>query len=372
MAALWLGMALAARAQDATVAFLGSENSGKDPRFDYLGPLVSGIILYDLSSSAGIALVDRTSLDAVLREQEISAGLGKGDAAKLGAILGASHIARAEYGVIGQEVSLTLSLVDAGTAQTYAFTDRGTDENLVHALAERLVKKLTGNDAQFRSGQRKRSLLSLKDVTPGSVSLYTALQNAEIYVDGAFAGFTSGDIRVPFKAENLEPGSHTLSVKLAGFGMVKLPEVEYREWSKAVELPPGKNVAVKADIRMFSDWYYEIRKVKELDFRLRAEAGKDVKEGAVETDFVDREGVSHPVVLTYRATRDQAGGSLSATLSVDGARKPLSLACATGKKAEAAADIGPLRLSAELNARGADAEYGLLVERTDIQADEWE
>jgi TolB-like protein len=356
----------------ASIAFLGTVNSGQDPRYDYLEPFVSGILMYDLSSSEGIALVDRSSLDAVLKEQEISMSLGSGDAVKLGSILGARWIAKAEFTAMGPEIALTLSLVDAQSAQSYVFSDRGSDENLIHGLAERLVKKASGRDVALRSDSSKRSLFSLKDEQPGSISLYTALIDAEILLDGAFVGFSPGSIKTPVKIEGVDPGVHEVGVKLDGFGMVVLPQVSYEPWRQKVEVKAGKNAAVKAEIRTYQDWYYKLKSLKDDSFILYPEKGKDAKDGKGAFDFADRTGAVHKVSYSYQASTLGGGGKISGSLVYDGKTVPFAVDCKAGKEAKGATAAGPISLNVTVGADSSfHCDFRVQMERTDLIDDEW-
>jgi hypothetical protein len=360
----------AAAAQPVSVAFLGTANSGGDARYDYLEPLISGLILYDLSSTDGLVLTDRAMLQDVLKEQELSLNLGKGDAVKLGGILGARWIAKAEYSAMGQEVAVNLTLVDVETSQSFVFADRGTDENLVHGIAEKAVKKLCGADVAFRSEQRERSLLSLKDVKPGSVNLHCPLIQAQVFLDGEFVGYSTGDVKTPLKLENLEPGKHTIGVKLQGFGAVKLPQVAFVDWEKTVDILPGKNLVVQADAMAFSEWYYRLIVLDDQRFKLKTDAAKDFSKTY---PFTDRQGKSRPITLSFKAGLDAKGGRIAGSLSMDGASVPLELACPSRKEAEATAALGPIKASLSVDLHNPERnEYELKLERTDIEFGEWE
>lgn len=357
-------------AQPVAVAFLGTANSGGDARYDYLEPLISGLLLYDLSSTEGLALTDRAMLKDVLKEQELSLNLGKGDAVKLGGILGARWIAKAEYSVMGQEAAVNLTLVDVETSQSFVFADRGTDENIVHGIAEKAVKKLCGADAAFRSEQRQRSLLSLKDVKPGGVNLHCPLIDAQVFLDGEFVGYSAGNVKTPVKLENVDPGKHVLLVKLSGFGSVKLPEVKFVDWEKTVDVLPGKTVAVQADAMAFSEWYYRLIRLDEQSFLLKPDGAKEF---ATTYPFVDRRGASRPISVSFKAGLDAKGGRITGSLSIDGASAPLDIRCAPRKEAEAKVELGPIKASLSIDLHNPDRnEYRLRLERTDIEFGEWE
>ena len=49
-----------------TVAFVGTENRTGSPELDYLGSIIEGLILFDLSRINALTLVERQRLNAVL------------------------------------------------------------------------------------------------------------------------------------------------------------------------------------------------------------------------------------------------------------------------------------------------------------------
>ena len=62
---------LVAGAQTRTVAFLHVANLDTNPRYDYLAGMIKGLLLFDLSRIEGVAVVERSRLEEVLREQEL-------------------------------------------------------------------------------------------------------------------------------------------------------------------------------------------------------------------------------------------------------------------------------------------------------------
>ena len=73
------------------IAFLSIDNLSVDPRYDYLAGIISGILLFDLAGVNDIVVVDRSSLESVLREQELilSDLTDEDKAVDVGKILGA-------------------------------------------------------------------------------------------------------------------------------------------------------------------------------------------------------------------------------------------------------------------------------------------
>ncbi len=359
-------------AQSNTIAFLGTLNAGGDPRFDYLSSFISGIVLYDMTSQAGVTLVDRSSLDDVLHEQEVSLSLGKGDAVKIGKVLGARWISKAEFTIVGGDIALTLHLIDAESSQAFVYADRGKDENLIHGLVELAVKKATGKDVPLRTDITERSLTSLRDEKPGSINLHCRLIDAEIHLDGKFIGYTTGDIRKPFVIQDLEPGKHEVAVYLRGFGRVILPEVSFVPWKETITVRAGKNEVVKSNAGSFTEWWYDLIRLKDERWKLLDEPGKNAKSGEIAFEFMDRKGKTVKVKIAYAATRDAKGGSITATASYGAETAQYVLPCAIGEEAESTIKIGPLSLRGDINLKGTNDSYELEIQRTDVEWGEWE
>ncbi len=252
-----------------TLAIIEIANAGMDPRVDYLSSMVQGILAFDLGSTGDIALVDRRNLDAVLKEKELSLsaiGQDADSAAAAGRLVGADWLLSGEYVFMGADVLITLSLTDTATAKRVVFRDRGSSENLVHGLAEQVALRLTGKQATFAESGRSRSLVSLRDETPGSVALFSPIIKAEVYLDEQFIGYTTGDNTVPLILDKLSPGQHTVRVHLdSSFGVVKLPEVSFHDWQVTVAVEPGKRATLRDQTRQLNDYLYRLI---ELGFRL--------------------------------------------------------------------------------------------------------
>jgi TolB-like protein len=305
------------------VAILEIANAGMEPRLDYLAGIVQGILAFDLGSRPDLALVDRRNLDAVLKEKELSlSALGQdaGAAAEAGRLAGADWLVSGEYVFLGSDVLLTLSLTDAATAKRTVFRDRGSTENLVHSLAEKLVQRLTGASASFADAGRSRSLVSLRDETPGSIALYSILIRAEVFVDGQFYAYTTGDPTVPLDIEKLSPGKHRLRVHLNNdFGVIKLPEVSFHDWEAEVEVEPAKRLTVRDETRHFNETLYHLIALggDGSKPKIPAKAGDalDPKLSFVkELSFQDRTGAE--VRVRVEAKPRQAGDSITLDLAL--------------------------------------------------------
>ena len=396
--------AAAAPASGPALAVLDLENAGLDPRVDYLAGILQGLLAYDLGSVGGITLVDRRNLDSVLKERELSlSALGQDSAAAAaaGKIIGADWMLSGNYVFTGSDVLLTLSLTDTASAKRIVFRDRGSTENLVHHLAEQIVLRLTGRTVTLADDTRSRSLVSLRDETPGSIALHSIIIDAEIFLDGSFVGYTTGDVRTPFVIEKVGPGAHKLRTHLdSSFGVIKLPEVSFGDWEAEVQVEPGQRLVVRDETRQFNELLYALQNlysetltapadnlaplsvVKELSFqdrkgqeiRVRLEAQpRPLANGGVAVDIsLSAAPAAASGAAGGGAVARPAGGATTADGAVAGpaaAEARLSLS-RTGGEDEGAdeqkADAGIVGLSASLDKSGSSWELELWLERTDI------
>ncbi|MBA7627040.1 hypothetical protein ES703_34501 [subsurface metagenome] len=240
-------------AESLSIAFLPIENLSANPRYDYLEGIIKGILQYDLSSEPGLEVVDRSQLEHILKEQELRLGSladDQGKALEVGRIIGADYLLKGEYVFLGDEVLVTISLLDVTTARTTTFRERGSSENILHCLAEQIIFRFLGKQIKLQSNQRDRSIISLRDETPGLIALHSHLIEAEIFLDDEFVGYTTGGGRVPFMIENVAPGLHRLRIHLQDFGLVREPEITFHDWQEEVEVRPGKRHVIRAKAQM--------------------------------------------------------------------------------------------------------------------------
>lgn len=356
----------------AVVAVLGVENRSRDPRYDYLEGLLQGLLLFDLSRSGRASLVERAALEQVLKEQELRlSGLADNQAAQVGKLLGADWLVKADYVFLGQDVLLNASLIEVSSGRAAAFSERGGTENLVHALCERLIERLTGEKVALRSSEA-RSILSLRDESPGSIALHSMLIDAEILVDGEFAGYTTGDVRVPFVIDNLRPGTHTLRLRLSSFGVVKLPEVTFQDWEQEVVVAPGRRQVVRADARHFNDILYRLIRLLDGGFKVAAaETGRPVARSH-DASFTDRDGRRVPIQLRVETAGRPGGLEVSLVLSYDGKESRFRLESAKDRKQELEEKVGKVALEASLEERfGGEFSIEYSLARTDIRQNMW-
>lgn len=335
-----------------TVAILGIENAGNDPRFDYLAGSFQGIVAYDLASRDDLTVVERKNLDRVLREQELSLSeaASKDSAARIGGLLGAQWLLTGEYYYSGERIILSLSLIKVETGEVAVYRESGVTENLAHGLAERIVMKLTGREAKFVDPARERSVLSLRDETPGSIALHSPIIDAEIYLDGEFVGFTTGTEKTPFVIEKVRPGKHELRVHLSSdFGVARLPEVVFADWTAAVDVQPGARRVVRDGTRNVHDILNSLRTLYERE--AKADPGKtETLADSKSLSFDDRTGKKIPVKLDVAPDAKPGSITLDFSLDVAGTSKRFSLAYTDSQKGEARLDetVGLVRLRAAM------------------------
>jgi hypothetical protein len=348
---------------------------------------VQGLLAFDLGSRKDLSLVDRRNLDAVLKEKELSMsaiGQDSGSAAEAGRLAGADWLLSGEYVFMGSDVLITLSLTDTATAKRAVFRDRGSSENLVHKLAEQVVLRLTGNQAAFADPSRSRSLVSMRDETPGSIALFSPIIRAEVFLDGQFVGYTTGDGAVPLLLDALSPGQHRVRTHLdSSFGVLGLPEVSFRDWEATVDIVPGKRATLRDGTRHFNDFLYKLIELGSGSIRapdVESKPGSPAPRLAFSKDFAfqDRTGAEIAVRMTAKPRLEGSSLVLDLTLSSG----PMGQAPATsgfslaipaselaGKDGESKAGIVILSADLERNSDYWSLDWRL--ERTDIRQNMW-
>jgi TolB-like protein len=357
------------------IAFLTIDNKSADPRYDYLEGIINGILLFDLAEAEGIVIVDRSSLESVLKEQElILSDLANNEqAVKVGKILGADYLLKGQYVFLGTEVMVSISLVEVGSAKTLPFSDRGATENLIHSLSEQIILRLTGKTVVLQSEQHERSIISLKDEKPGSISLFINLVRADIFLDDEFIGYSTGDSTVPYEVENVYPGKHTVRVHLDGFGIVKQPEITFHDWEEVVEVKPGKRHVLKANIKLFSSELYDIQKIIREYVNIGSQDFKNPFKRQHTLSFQDRDGKKNTINLNVELKISEKQAVLGATINFKGKIYYLENVCATREKQEARKRIENIDviLTTEYdNTKRCYISYSIF--RNDITTDMWQ
>ncbi|MFA6508649.1 MAG: hypothetical protein WCT14_21295 [Treponemataceae bacterium] len=351
------------------VAVLPLENKSGDPRYDYLGGIAGGLLQFDLSSSGAVELVDRSVLDAALRERELSLSAVAAEPNRLPKGLeGADYLLAGEYVLIGKDILLTLKLVDVSTTRVSTFSEGGSTENLVHVLAERVVERLAGKRPTLSREGRGRSLLSLRDETPGTIVLHSPLIDAEILLDGAFIGYTTGDRRKPYIIDNLEPGDHTVSTNLGrDFGTVKQPEISFGPWIEKVSVPSGKRVVVTDPSTHFNDVLYRLQRL--ISISQTAIFKKDGFFAQKAFHFTDRKGTDRigGIAVNLILGSDEKKGTGSAVFTADGERKEITFSFGPEKSTEVREILGLVVFTVKVEERYGRFDFQMEAERTDVR-----
>jgi TolB-like protein len=348
------------------LALLSIENQSADPRFDYLEGIIRGVLLFDLSSQPGVEMITRTDLDAILREQELQVSGLTADpqaAARVGQLLGADYLVRGEYTALGGEVQVTVRLLEVAGGRTLSFVERGSSENLLHALAERVLQRLTGSQVALQSEQKERSILSLRDEKPGKISLHSFLIDAEIFLDEEFVGYTTGNERTPFVMEGVLPGRHRVRIHLQDFGVVKEPEISFHDWEQTVEVLPGKNHVLRSNARHFNDLIYRLQQLLREEIPREELARAPQVKRRHDASFTDRSGRRVPILFDLEARRRTGGLELRAVARYDGEERVLSLTAGAEEDRELRQAIGLVDVVLSLDS----GEISYEIWRNDIQ-----
>ena len=355
-----------AQALPVNIAFLSIDNLSANPRYDYLEGIIRGLLLFDLSGAQDIEVVNRSDLDAILREQELQLSdlaEDQNKAIEVGRILGADYLLRGEYVFLGNDVLITVRLVDVIEARSLTFSERGASENTLHAIAEQIIFRLTGREVVLQSEQHDRSIISLQDEKPGSVHLFSHLIDAEIFVDDEFVGYTTGDPRVPFEIEDLPTGPHKLRIHLSGFGVVREPEITFHDWEEEVQIKPGKRIVVRAKAQLFNHIIYSLQQLvrEDIDFR-ELEGGNPVRREH-DASFVDRDGKPVPITLVATARRQGDRLEYVVDISYDGQSYKWDLSGPIDDRKDIRERVGKVEVRLEVDS----SEVSYAIWRKDIE-----
>jgi hypothetical protein len=351
-----------------TVAFVGVQNLSQNPDYDYLASFTEGLILFDVSSAKEIILVERTRLEKILSEQnlQVSGLAGEGKEKKtieIGKLLAADYLVSVDYTIVAGEVAFTLRMADTTTGEVRVFTSRGTLENDIHSLAEGLVRSLAGKNYSFTKPGEKRSLLTLRDLQPGTISLYSNLVNAEILLNDKFAGYTKGDLYNAILIPDLDPGIYVMRIHLTNdFGVVKLPEFTFSDWQEKITVNPGRVTTIRSVIHHFNETIYSLAKLFNEDYNLTE---KDQKINTSKSlSFTDRGGKAVTMKLSVNGTRSSGGATAVCTLQYEGKDTVLEV---SRQAPEKNADVGKVRISVEMYSSNPQQDrVSINIMRTDV------
>jgi TolB-like protein len=361
-----------------TILMLNIQNQSKDTRYDYMENLIKAILQFDFATINRLKLIDKTTLEKTLKEQEMMLStLALEDAFKLAVSLKADYIITGKYRTVEseegeEEVEITISLYETATQQPVNYIEQGRSENLIHAIAEQIVFRLSGKMEEFQSELYERSLLSLIDEKAGRISLHTTLKDAEVFLNGELVGITTGLLHTPLKIENLKPGSYVLQVHLDEFGVIKLPEVTFQDWQQEFEITPGKHYVVKANIEHFSYLLTDLIELVSEKLDLTLGGAKDNYHKTHEVLFQDRKGTEIKLTLQVAGSIESDRVTVKAKIVQQETEHEFEHTCVLGETASTTHKIGLVRLTITTDYKYKNrAALSYLLERTDISINMW-
>ncbi|MDZ7793869.1 MAG: CsgG/HfaB family protein [Spirochaetia bacterium] len=281
-------------AQNQTVAVLPLENSTGDTRSDYLGKIAEALLMFDLASQKDVELVSRSELDSVMQEQRLAlSGLTdeNSELREIGGLTGAGYLISGEYVHLGDDILFNIRLISVESGEVIVVRERGTDENTVHRVSEKLLAGLTGSTPTLENKAGTRSIISMKNEEPGSLHIFSHLIDAQIFLDDEFVGYTTGVATHPFILDQVRPGPHIVKTHLSkNFGVVELPEIRFKDWQTEVIVRPGARTVIRDESRHFNNYLYELQWLirEEYDFQTFEELSDF--EAVLAYEFTDRDG----------------------------------------------------------------------------------
>jgi TolB-like protein len=356
-----------AQQKNTHIAVISVKNLDSSPQFDYLGGMIQGLLLYDFTRTPGISVIERSHIDTVINEQQLqSSGIvnDPASASKVGKLLGVQFLVFCEYVVMGQEALITIKIISVETGKVTVFTERGRTENIVHLLAENSCAFLTGSKVSFRSTTSDRSLISMKDETPGSIALYSNIVRAEIFLDNEFVGYTKGNAETPTELDKLKPGSHTVRVHLGkAWGVIDLPQIRFRDWEETVNVQPGKRHAIRDHTRDFNGQLYDLILLNRTDIKMTDETMSELKK-PIDLSFVDRDGKKVSIIINIQPDIEKSVYTVK--INYNGQTSTHTAAAEAKKDNQFIFKSGKIKCDIRIDTRRNPVPFNMLVERTDI------
>ena len=354
-----------------SLAVLPFNNMNRNQDQDYLTGIITSILVEDLSQSGSLRIVERENIREVLKEQKLqmSGLLDEKSAMKAGKLLGASYILKGGYVFLGQDVFINTTLIDVETGSSRTFSQRGYQENTVHALSEKLLDYLTGSKVSLQNKAGEKTILALKQQEPGTVELFSYIINSRVYIDDVFVGYTTGDHTVPL-ALKISPGKHTIRTHLTdNFGVIDIPEIVFHDWEKTFELLPKEKLILEDKTRHFNELLYKMMRLLRKEVSITP--GKaDNKQVSHSLKFTDREGkvINISIVLDFKETdTPEKGGKADIRLTYQGKPSRYTYFAPSGKELEFSEKVGKIKLDLDLDCSASYRwDLGYSIWRTDI------
>jgi TolB-like protein len=356
-----------------SILILDIKNQSNNTQYDYLQYLIKAILLFDFATVQELAVIDTPTLEKAVQEKTLLlSNLKPEEALDLALSLNADYLLSGKYVMVKEEVEISISLLEVKTKQPVQIIEQGKNENLIHAIAEQIVFRLSGKMPEFQSELYERSIVSLIDEKPGSISLHTTLKEAEVYLNNQLVGYTTGMMLTPFKIENLKPGQYTLRVHLPEFGVIKTPEVTFHDWEQEIEITPGKNYVVKANIQHFSYLLTNLMELLAEKMELSLKTEIESKNALHEITFQDRQGKEIKVLLDFTASIEKDKTSAKAKLTYNKIGHELEAVCALGQTKNTSTDVELVKLTVSIDYKyKGKAEITYKLERKDLSPTMW-
>ena len=352
-------------------AFLSIENMNKNPGYDYLQGIVEGLFMYDLSTSNDLILTERADIENVLEEQKLKfSGIieDKDTGKQFGEIIGADFLLSGGYVFLGEDLLINMKAVNVTTGNATAFSARGYTENTIHELAEQVIFALTGEAVEIVSEEGKRSIISMRDESPGEIHLYSFIQNSEIFLDGEFAGYTTGNGRTAIILDDISPGIHKIRTHLNNsFGVIDLPEFTFRDWEEEFEVKPGKKIILRDGTRHFNDLIYDHIYLVWEGFKVNKSDNSPVQR-IYSKSFTDRTGEEVSIELSVLAEPAGENYLFKVQYEYNGEKNSYEIVPEKGKDTVFEKNIGKTNFKLKINDRYEGRyEIDCTVKRTDIK-----
>ncbi|MDA3956713.1 CsgG/HfaB family protein, partial [Oceanispirochaeta sp.] len=336
-----------------SLAVLPFENLNRDPQQEYLSGIISSLVRQDLSLSGMVFIVDRENMEEVLNEQKLqfTGVMDDKSIIETGRMVGAEYILKGGYVFLGDDLFLNFDLINTETGRSFSFSERGFQENTVHALSEKLVGHLTGQNISFQSDAGNKTIIASSQQEPGRVMLFSHIVDARVFVDGAFTSYTLGD-RTKALELIMPPGHHTIRTHLsANFGVIQLPEILFGDWISEFDLKSGETLILEDKTNHFNSLIYNMQQIVRERIDLIPGSGETARAEHV-TSFTDREGVVIPVKLTLsfiETEGEESKGLALIHLEYNGETQDLSYSCLPGKSEEFVVKLYKSDLNVEMD-----------------------
>jgi TolB-like protein len=109
-----------------------------------LAEAIGEMMMVRLSEVNGLVLVDRTTLDKVLKEQELSRAMSPADQTRLGKIIGAQFVLTGSVTAVGDEFQIDAHLLDVETARIARSARAKVRGDQLTESVDRLASELVG------------------------------------------------------------------------------------------------------------------------------------------------------------------------------------------------------------------------------------